>query len=179
MPRHHRQRQTFHPEISGVLEIAATHSLGSRVHRIERHSVVASPAPGSRCEMRNVPWQSIGNDSDVRSDQRHHHVRLPELPSDQSRENSLHYLPQPISRAVVFLPHSKKRVRANEILPIFHDCQLVAPVDPSKIVCVGRNYAAHAAEMGNEVPMEQTLKATDLAVLSFPNGGPNWKLDGN
>jgi len=32
------------------------------------------------------------------------------------------------------------------------DCQLVAPVDPSKIVCVGRNYAAHAAEMGNQVP---------------------------
>src|SRR5260370_10728366 len=32
------------------------------------------------------------------------------------------------------------------------DVRLVAPVDPSKIVCIGRNYAAHAAEMGNEVP---------------------------
>jgi 2-keto-4-pentenoate hydratase/2-oxohepta-3-ene-1,7-dioic acid hydratase in catechol pathway len=28
---------------------------------------------------------------------------------------------------------------------------------PSKIVCVGRNYAAHAAEMGNEVPAEPLL----------------------
>lgn len=29
---------------------------------------------------------------------------------------------------------------------------LLAPVQPSKIVCVGRNYAAHAKELGNEVP---------------------------
>jgi len=28
----------------------------------------------------------------------------------------------------------------------------VIPVRPSKIVCVGRNYVAHAKEMGNEVP---------------------------
>ncbi len=28
---------------------------------------------------------------------------------------------------------------------------------PSKIVCVGRNYVAHAAEMGNEVPSEPLL----------------------
>ena len=31
------------------------------------------------------------------------------------------------------------------------DVKLVAPVNPSKIVCVGRNYAEHAAELGNEV----------------------------
>ncbi len=30
--------------------------------------------------------------------------------------------------------------------------QLLAPVEPSKIVCVGRNYEAHARELGNEVP---------------------------
>jgi 2-keto-4-pentenoate hydratase/2-oxohepta-3-ene-1,7-dioic acid hydratase in catechol pathway len=34
---------------------------------------------------------------------------------------------------------------------------LVAPVDPSKIVCIGRNYAAHAAELGNEVPKEPLM----------------------
>jgi 2-keto-4-pentenoate hydratase/2-oxohepta-3-ene-1,7-dioic acid hydratase in catechol pathway len=28
----------------------------------------------------------------------------------------------------------------------------VIPVRPSKIVCVGRNYVAHAKELGNEVP---------------------------
>jgi 2-keto-4-pentenoate hydratase/2-oxohepta-3-ene-1,7-dioic acid hydratase in catechol pathway len=35
--------------------------------------------------------------------------------------------------------------------------RLVAPVEPSKIVCVGRNYAAHAAELGNEVPKEPMI----------------------
>jgi 2-keto-4-pentenoate hydratase/2-oxohepta-3-ene-1,7-dioic acid hydratase in catechol pathway len=34
------------------------------------------------------------------------------------------------------------------------DVRMLAPVEPSKIVCVGRNYAAHAAELGNEVPTE-------------------------
>jgi len=34
------------------------------------------------------------------------------------------------------------------------DVQLLAPVEPSKIVCVGRNYRAHARELGNEVPAE-------------------------
>jgi 2-keto-4-pentenoate hydratase/2-oxohepta-3-ene-1,7-dioic acid hydratase in catechol pathway len=30
--------------------------------------------------------------------------------------------------------------------------ELLAPVQPSKVVCVGRNYRAHAKELGNEVP---------------------------
>src|SRR5437764_6407404 len=37
------------------------------------------------------------------------------------------------------------------------DVRLLAPVEPSKIVCVGRNYAAHAAEFGNEVPKEPLI----------------------
>lgn len=37
------------------------------------------------------------------------------------------------------------------------DVQLLAPVQPSKIVCVGRNYAAHAAEHGADVPDEPLL----------------------
>ena len=32
------------------------------------------------------------------------------------------------------------------------DVRLLPPVEPSKIVCVGRNYAEHAKELGNEVP---------------------------
>jgi 2-keto-4-pentenoate hydratase/2-oxohepta-3-ene-1,7-dioic acid hydratase in catechol pathway len=35
--------------------------------------------------------------------------------------------------------------------------RLLAPVDPRKIVCVGRNYAAHAAELGNEVPKDPLI----------------------
>src|SRR5579859_435309 len=37
------------------------------------------------------------------------------------------------------------------------EVRLAAPVDPGKIVCVGRNYAAHAAEFGNEVPKEPLI----------------------
>jgi 2-keto-4-pentenoate hydratase/2-oxohepta-3-ene-1,7-dioic acid hydratase in catechol pathway len=33
----------------------------------------------------------------------------------------------------------------------------LAPVEPSKIVCVGRNYVDHAAELGNVVPSEPLL----------------------
>jgi 2-keto-4-pentenoate hydratase/2-oxohepta-3-ene-1,7-dioic acid hydratase in catechol pathway len=37
------------------------------------------------------------------------------------------------------------------------DVRLLAPVTPSKIVCVGRNYADHAAELGNPVPTEPLI----------------------
>ena len=37
------------------------------------------------------------------------------------------------------------------------DVRLAAPIEPSKIVCVGRNYAAHAAERGHEVPKEPLI----------------------
>lgn len=35
--------------------------------------------------------------------------------------------------------------------------KLLAPVTPTKVVCVGRNYRAHAAELGNDVPAEPLL----------------------
>jgi len=37
------------------------------------------------------------------------------------------------------------------------DITFLPPVTPSKIVCVGRNYAEHAAELGNEVPKDPLL----------------------
>ncbi len=37
------------------------------------------------------------------------------------------------------------------------EARLLAPVTPSKVLCVGRNYAAHAKELGNEVPKEPLL----------------------
>lgn len=39
----------------------------------------------------------------------------------------------------------------------FSEIRLLPPVAPSKIVCVGRNYAEHARELGNEVPAEPLL----------------------
>lgn len=44
-----------------------------------------------------------------------------------------------------------------KIFPL-QDVRLLAPVIPrSKVVCVGRNYEAHAAELGNEVPEQPLL----------------------
>lgn len=37
------------------------------------------------------------------------------------------------------------------------DDRLRTPVTPSKILCVGRNYAAHAKELGNELPVEPMI----------------------
>ena len=37
------------------------------------------------------------------------------------------------------------------------DVRLLPPVEPSKIVCVGRNYSEHAAELGNAMPSEPLL----------------------
>ncbi|HLM57337.1 MAG TPA: fumarylacetoacetate hydrolase family protein [Pyrinomonadaceae bacterium] len=37
------------------------------------------------------------------------------------------------------------------------EARLLAPVQPSKIVCVGRNYKEHAAELGNAMPSEPLL----------------------
>lgn len=46
--------------------------------------------------------------------------------------------------------------------------RLLAPVDPRKIVCVGRNYAAHAAELGNEVPKEPLIFLKPSTALVGP-----------
>ncbi|HKQ85725.1 MAG TPA: fumarylacetoacetate hydrolase family protein [Candidatus Acidoferrales bacterium] len=35
--------------------------------------------------------------------------------------------------------------------------KLLAPSTPTKIVCVGRNFAAHASELGNELPKEPLI----------------------
>ena len=44
------------------------------------------------------------------------------------------------------------RYRRKEAETPFTDVKLAAPCEPSKIVCVGRNYVEHAKELGNEVP---------------------------
>lgn len=40
---------------------------------------------------------------------------------------------------------------------LLSDARLLAPVQPSKIVCVGRNYREHAAELGHDVPAEPLI----------------------
>jgi len=48
------------------------------------------------------------------------------------------------------------------------DVELLAPVVPSKIVCVGRNYREHAAELGNKLPDEPLLFLKAPSALIAP-----------
>ncbi|MGH9901612.1 MAG: fumarylacetoacetate hydrolase family protein [Pyrinomonadaceae bacterium] len=53
-------------------------------------------------------------------------------------------------------PDALSRTRAHPPVAL-SEVQLLAPVTPSKIVCVGRNYRDHAAELGNPMPDEPLL----------------------
>jgi 2-keto-4-pentenoate hydratase/2-oxohepta-3-ene-1,7-dioic acid hydratase in catechol pathway len=61
------------------------------------------------------------------------------------------------------------RTRRIEAIPL-EQAALLPPVRPSKIVCIGRNYREHAAELGHEIPKEPLifLKATSALL---PSGG--------
>jgi 2-keto-4-pentenoate hydratase/2-oxohepta-3-ene-1,7-dioic acid hydratase in catechol pathway len=50
------------------------------------------------------------------------------------------------------------------------EADLLPPVTPSKIVCVGRNYREHAQELGNEVPKEPLLFFKPPSSLLKPGG---------
>ena len=60
----------------------------------------------------------------------------------------------------------RPRAHSNRI-PL-SEVTLLAPVTPSKIVCVGRNYVEHAAELGNTMPSEPLLflKAPSAVIAS-------------
>jgi 2-keto-4-pentenoate hydratase/2-oxohepta-3-ene-1,7-dioic acid hydratase in catechol pathway len=50
------------------------------------------------------------------------------------------------------------------------ELRLLAPVTPSKIICVGRNYRDHAKELGNDVPAEPLLFWKPVSSLLGPGG---------
>jgi len=52
----------------------------------------------------------------------------------------------------------------------FAEASLLAPVRPSKIVCVGRNYREHAAELGHDIPKEPLLFFKPPSALNHPGG---------
>jgi 2-keto-4-pentenoate hydratase/2-oxohepta-3-ene-1,7-dioic acid hydratase in catechol pathway len=51
------------------------------------------------------------------------------------------------------------------------EVKLLPPATPTKIVCVGRNYAEHAAELGNQIPEEPLLflKAVSSLIVEGEN----------
>jgi 2-keto-4-pentenoate hydratase/2-oxohepta-3-ene-1,7-dioic acid hydratase in catechol pathway len=50
------------------------------------------------------------------------------------------------------------------------EADLRCPVEPSKILCIGRNYAAHAKELGNEASAEPLLFLKPPSALLDPGG---------
>lgn len=55
--------------------------------------------------------------------------------------------------------------------------RILAPVIPrSKVVCVGKNYADHAAEMGGEVPKEPIIFLKPNTSVIGPNDIINWPI---
>src|SRR5690349_25124458 len=61
------------------------------------------------------------------------------------------------------------RTKRMDRLPL-NEAQLAVPVRPSKIVCVGRNYREHAAELGHEIPTEPLLFFKPTTSLNSPGG---------
>jgi 2-keto-4-pentenoate hydratase/2-oxohepta-3-ene-1,7-dioic acid hydratase in catechol pathway len=58
---------------------------------------------------------------------------------------------------------------AFEPLPL-SAAHLLAPITPTKIICVGRNYRDHAKELGNEVPTEPLIFFKPPSSLLEPGG---------
>ena len=61
------------------------------------------------------------------------------------------------------------RTRRIEAIPL-EEAALLVPVRPTKIVCMGRNYREHAAELGHEVPKEPLIFMKATSALLAPGG---------
>ena len=61
------------------------------------------------------------------------------------------------------------RTRRIEAIPL-EEAALLAPVRPSKIVCVGRNYREHAAELGHDIPKEPLIFLKATSAILAPGG---------
>jgi 2-keto-4-pentenoate hydratase/2-oxohepta-3-ene-1,7-dioic acid hydratase in catechol pathway len=59
--------------------------------------------------------------------------------------------------------------RRKEAETLLADVNLLAPSEPGKIVCVGRNYVDHAKEMGNEVPKVPLIFLKPPSSIIDPN----------
>jgi 2-keto-4-pentenoate hydratase/2-oxohepta-3-ene-1,7-dioic acid hydratase in catechol pathway len=80
-----------------------------------------------------------------------------------------------ITRLLVTLPEevdgSKEDLRTRRMEHVvLAEAALLPPVRPSKIVCVGRNYREHAAELGNEPPAEPLIFFKPTTALNSPGG---------
>ncbi len=78
-----------------------------------------------------------------------------------------------ITRRLLEAPHRSEGdvegLPSRRVDPIpFAEAFLLPPVEPSKIICVGRNYREHAAELNHEIPQEPLLFFKPLSSLLAP-----------
>jgi len=84
--------------------------------------------------------------------------------------------PAPEEDLAFHLAHSRAAAPALDVAGLAFEpiplsaATLLAPVTPSKIICVGRNYRDHAKELGNEVPAEPLLLFKPPSSLFAPGG---------
>ena len=62
------------------------------------------------------------------------------------------------------------RYRRKEAETPLADVNLLPPTEPSKIICVGRNYVEHAKELGNEVPQVPLIFMKPPSSIIPPDG---------
>ena len=105
-----------------------------------------SPATGARSARRSpvAPPCSLGRHA------------TPAVPSRRPHRDRRRSRPATTTSACSRARSSRIRCRRARSSPL-DDVHLLAPVLPSKLVCVGKNYAAHAAEFGMTVPEEPLL----------------------
>lgn len=81
------------------------------------------------------------------------------------------FAPAPEEDLAYRLAHARAKWSNLDFEPMaLREARLLAPVTPSKIVCVGRNYRDHAKELGNEVPAEPLLFFKPPSSLLAPGG---------
>jgi len=69
------------------------------------------------------------------------------------------------------LEHVGKPAWSSDFSPIaLSEADLLSPVTPQKIICVGRNYREHASELGNQIPSEPLIFFKPPSSLLRPGG---------
>ena len=70
--------------------------------------------------------------------------------------------------AILLDGHPFGQVRRTDQAAPLSDLRLLAPIIPTKILCVGRNYADHAQEMGGDVPSEPLIFSKPATAVIGP-----------
>jgi 2-keto-4-pentenoate hydratase/2-oxohepta-3-ene-1,7-dioic acid hydratase in catechol pathway len=99
-------------------------------------------------------------------------MRIGRLAISQGSDDEVRYatLAEPGAPAILWSAAPWEGGRPTDERVAWAEPMLRVPVRPTKILCVGRNYAAHAKELGNEVPKEPLLFLKPPSSLLDPGG---------